>query len=84
MTDLYKDSRGTSIEPVSHAVAVAAGVDTVLTFTTRAVYVGGTGDITVLTAGGETVTFVAPLGWNPIRCTKFFAATTATGIVATA
>jgi hypothetical protein len=51
---------------------------------TRALYIGGTGNLTVLMAGGQTVLFTAlPIGWYPISVTRVFSTgTTATNIVA--
>jgi hypothetical protein len=48
-----------------------------------AIYVGGAGDVTVVTEGGSTVTFKAPPVGTilPIRTQKVTAATTATLLI---
>lgn len=50
----------------------------------RSLYVGGTGNIVLITAQGDTVTFNAvPVGFFPVRCSRVKATlTTATAIVA--
>lgn len=45
--------------PADHAVAITPSDVTSLAHPVRGIYVGTTGDVTVLTVGGETVTFVA-------------------------
>jgi len=47
------------------------------------IYVGGAGDVTVVTEGGTTVTFTAPPVGSilPIRTQKVLAATTATLLI---
>lgn len=90
--DTYKvrqvDAIGADISglsaPASDAVAVTPSDSTVLT-TTRGLYVGGAGNVTVIMLGGETVTFTAvPAGTLlPVRVTKVKStSTTATAIVA--
>jgi len=77
------DKHGVNLsDPASHAVAVTKS-DTTYLIASRALYVGGTGDVAVLTLGGETVTFVGvPTGTIlPIRVLRVLAATTATNIV---
>jgi hypothetical protein len=70
--------------PAANAVAVTKSDSTVLT-TTRALYIGGTGDVAVTMAGGGNVTFSAvPVGTLlPLRVTKVLSTgTTATLILA--
>lgn len=70
--------------PASNAVAVTKSDATVLT-TTRALYIGGAGDVAVTMAGGGNVTFSAvPVGTLlPLRVTKVLSTgTTATLILA--
>lgn len=65
----------------THALLLA---ETDTFFATRAVYVGGYGDLAVTMAGGGDVTFSAvPAGTLlPISVTAFLAASTATNVVA--
>ncbi len=67
------------------AAAVTPDDNNDLAYMTRAVYVGGTGDLTVIMAAGQTVTFKAvPTGTLlEIRCSRVKATnTTATQLVA--
>lgn len=68
-----------------YAAAITTSDTVSLTGITRAVYVGGTGNITAIMSNGDTVLFTAvPVGTLlPIRCTRINAtATTATALVA--
>ena len=49
----------------------------------QAIYIGGAGDLSVITSGGDTVTFTnLPAGQIfPVSVTKVLTATTATGLV---
>ncbi|SNR72005.1 spike base protein, RCAP_Rcc01079 family [Puniceibacterium sediminis] len=69
--------------PVAHAVAITPSDTADLTRLTRAIYVGGAGDLRIDLADGSTVTFVGmPVGWHPIRVARVRATgTTATDIV---
>ena len=78
-----------SIASTPHSFEYAAAIttsDTVsLTGITRAVYVGGAGNITAIMSNGDAVLFTAvPVGTLlPIRCTRINAtATTATLLIA--
>lgn len=75
--------RSTDISSGYGAVAVTKSDATVLP-TTRALYIGVTGDVVVTMANGNTpITFKAvPVGILPIQVTKVLAATAATDIVA--
>ena len=69
--------------PAPNAAEITPGASA-LGFVTRAIYAGGTGDLTVTMLGGGDVTFVGvaagiPL---PIRATHILGASTATDIVA--
>lgn len=46
-------------QPARHAVAITPADGTDLVTVTRGIYVGTGGDLTVVMAGGETVTFTA-------------------------
>lgn len=71
-----------AMNPAAFATEITPA-DTDLDEYTRALYVGGAGNVTVLTAGGDTVTFVGVVGSTilPIRCRQVKAATTATNII---
>ena len=73
-----------STAPARYAVAVTPSDATVLQ-TTKAIYIGGAGNVAVTMAGGGNVTFIAPPVGTilPIAVTKVLATgTTATSIVA--
>ena len=68
-----------------YAAAITTSDTVSLTGITRAVYVGGAGNITAIMSNGDTVLFTAvPVGTLlPIRCTRINAtATTATLLIA--
>lgn len=68
-----------------YAAAITTSDTVSLTGVTRAVYVGGAGNITAIMSNGDAVLFTAiPVGTVfPIRCTRINAtATTATNLVA--
>ena len=68
-----------------YAAAITTSDTVSLTGITRAVYVGGAGNITAIMSNGDTVLFTAvPVGTVlPIRCTRINAtATTATLLIA--
>ena len=70
--------------PVHSAISVTKSDTTVLQ-PTRALWIGGAGDVSVVMAGNEaTVTFIGvPVGTLlPIQVTKVLVATTATNILA--
>ena len=70
-------------DPAKYGQAVTPSDSTTLT-PTRALYVGGTGDVAVVMADGVTLTFTAvPVGILPVQVVKVLATgTTATNIVA--
>lgn len=70
--------------PPENAFAVTPGDSTELDYVTRAIYVGGAGNLAVLTQGGQTVTFSnLPAGsMIPIRARRVMATnTTATLLI---
>ena len=85
MTDTFqRHSRGLT-SPPEQAMAVVPADGTDLACVTRAVYVGGAGDLRVRMQGGAEVTLAAvPAGaLLPLRVTRVLAAgTSATSIVA--
>lgn len=71
--------------PASDAAAVTPSDSVFFTSMARALYVGGVGNVTLVTALGATVTFTAvPAGTTiPLRCARVNATgTTATNMVA--
>ena len=83
--DIFSRFRQDNFSPVSHASAVTPHNTTELEYVTRAVYVGGGGDVKVTMQDSGEVIFVAvPTGTTlPIRVKKVFATgTDATDIVA--
>lgn len=72
-------------EPASYADAVTPSDTLELSTVSRALYVGGAGNLVVVTAGGDTVTLVGATAGQiiPIRVKQIKATlTTATSIVA--
>lgn len=83
-TDLSNKSNNV-VDPGSNAAAVTPNDSTDLTYTTRALFVGGAGNIAVTMAGGQSVTFtgVTAGALLPIRVTRVLSTgTTATTITA--
>lgn len=79
------DSRGkgTGLDsPASNLANVTPSDSEDLAFVSRAIYVGGAGALSVITAGGQTITLPALIaGWHPIRATRIRSTgTTATSI----
>lgn len=70
--------------PAVHAAAVTPSDGTDLAVVARALYVGGTGDLTLITTQGETVQFKSvPVGVLPVMTARVKSTgTTATFIVA--
>ncbi len=81
--DRFINNTGNLSDPGWDAVAIT-GSGTALAYTARALYVGGLGDVEVVTTAGNTVKFTSvPAGTIlPIRCTKLTTNTTATGVIA--
>jgi hypothetical protein len=81
--DRFLNSTGGISDPGWDAIAIS-GSGSSFTYGVRALYVGGLGDVEVVTAGGNTVKFTSvPAGTIlPIRCTKLTTNTTASGVIA--
>lgn len=60
-TDTFYSSNVGLASPFVHAFAITASDSTDLANVTRAIYVGGGGNIALITAGGETVTITGAL-----------------------
>lgn len=86
MPDLFAGHQSAGIEaPAQYAAAVTPHDTNELGTHSRALYVGGSGDVKVTTVGGSTVTFAGvPAGTIlPVRAKIVFSAgTTATAILA--
>ncbi|WP_020474231.1 spike base protein, RCAP_Rcc01079 family [Zavarzinella formosa] len=84
-TDDYGSASSGLVAPYAHAAVLTKSDTDELTKVSRALYVGGTGNINVVTAAGETVLFSAiPVGTLlPIRIKQLLSTnTTATLVVA--
>jgi len=83
--DPFEASRPGLTSPASRGAAVTPSDAADLTTAARALYVGGAGDVTLDTTGGDTLTFASvPAGmWLPVRTARVRATgTTASDIVA--
>jgi hypothetical protein len=83
MADSYETHQGGLEAPARDAFAITPNDSTDLAVSTRALYVGGTGNVKVDTVAGTTVTFTAvPVGILPVRVRRVHSTgTTATNIV---
>lgn len=85
MIDTFHKHGRSLTSPPEQAVAVVPADGTDLACVTRAIYVGGAGDLRVRMQGGAEVTFAAVLAGAllPVRVTRVLATgTSATAIVA--
>jgi len=74
-----------STSPASGYAAITPSDGTELTYVTRAIYVGGAGNIVAVDEAGNAVTFTGATAGSiiPIRCKRVNSTnTTATGLVA--
>ena len=84
MTDSFRSHSRSLTSPPEHALAIQPDDTADLPQVTRALYLGGGGDVAVRMCGGETVTFagVAAGTLLPVRVGRVLASgTTATGIL---
>ena len=83
MADPFVSNTPNLSSPAAHAVAITPDDDTDLAVTIRALYVGGAGDVTAVTAGGETTAFVGLAAGTilPVRLVRVLEASTATDLV---
>jgi hypothetical protein len=84
MTDTFKTFARSLTSPPENAVEITPSDEESLPHTTRALYVGGAGDVAVLLQGGAEVTFRGLQAGSliPIRIDRVkHAGTTATGLV---
>ncbi|MEL7470003.1 MAG: hypothetical protein AAFN27_16235 [Pseudomonadota bacterium] len=84
MPDIFEDRSSGLESPGYDAISVTPSDSNDLTFTSRALYVGVSGDVRVLTAGGSAVTFTnVAEGLLPMRVSRVLSSgTTAADIVA--
>jgi hypothetical protein len=84
MADDFTSVELTLASPAVNAVAVTPNDTTDLTHDTRALYVGGAGDIKLDTVGGDSgILFKNVIGLLPVRVRRVWAtSTTATYIIA--
>ena len=74
----------TDTSPATNGAAVTASDSTILPEAVRAIYVGGAGNVAVVTSGGDTITFTGVTAGTilPIRVEKILSTgTTATSMV---
>ena len=84
MSDPFQTLQPHLTSPANNAFSITPSDVADLPFVTRAVYFGGSGDLRILTAAGEDVTFLfVPQGVIlPVRAKKVFASgTTATSLM---
>lgn len=84
MTDTFPTHRPGLKSPASYAFDVTPHDTNDLSYTTRGIYVGVSGDVKVDMAGSGTVTFVGMAAgvFHPMRVTRVYSTgTTATNIV---
>jgi hypothetical protein len=85
MADIFANFAAGLSSPFEHGAAVTPSDSVDLTQVTRALYVGGAGDVTLITAGGDTALFKAvPVGTTlNVRAARVTATgTTATNLLA--
>ncbi len=83
MADNFKNRESSLESPARRAEAVTPSDIADLPNFSRALYVGGSGDIQVTTVGGDTVTLTAASGFLPLCVARVHASgTSATAIVA--
>lgn len=83
MSDAFAWHQSGLTSPASRAAAVTPNDAADLVAHARALWVGGLGNVAVVTVGGDTVTFTGVSGLLPVRVKRVLeTGTTATGIVA--
>ncbi|MDO6587342.1 hypothetical protein Q4543_17660 [Salipiger sp. 1_MG-2023] len=85
MADTFQGMTGGMTGPATHAASVTPSDSTDLSAVSRAIMVGVSGDVAVITQGGETVTLPSLQAGLPyaVRVSRILSTgTTATGIVA--
>ena len=83
MPDPFKNLGLSLSSPAINAAEVTPDDAADLSVTARALWVGGAGDVVVITAGGDQVAFAGASGMLPVRVDRVLATgTTASQIVA--
>lgn len=84
MSDPFEKHSAQLDSPARRAIAVTPDNDNDLALSARALYVGVSGHVAVITVDGDTVTFSNhPVGYMPVRVKRVLATgTTATNMVA--
>lgn len=83
MPDIFEGTTPGLSSPLEHLADILPNDAADLAQVTRALYVGGAGDVRLTTLGGETVTLRGlATGWHPLRVSRVLAAgTTASDLV---
>ena len=84
MSDKFSNYHSGLESPAERAFAITGNDSTDLTIFPRAIYVGGAGNVKVITLGGDTVTFSGVLAGTvlPVRVKRVFSTdTTATNLI---
>ncbi|MGA1670277.1 MAG: spike base protein, RCAP_Rcc01079 family [Candidatus Nanopelagicaceae bacterium] len=84
MSDKFSNYHSGLESPAERAFAITGNDSTDLTVFPRAIYVGGAGNVKVITLGGDTVTFSGVLAGTvlPVRVKRVFSTdTTATNLI---
>lgn len=85
MADIFQHHGSGLDSPAQNAAAVTPSDGADLATASRGLYVGGAGDVSIVTVGGATVTFAAVPGGTilPVRAARVRATgTTATNLIA--
>ncbi|WIY51555.1 hypothetical protein O9Z70_08630 [Devosia sp. YIM 151766] len=83
MSDYFENTHSGLTSPASRAIAIAPDDNADLSLTTRAIYIGGGGDLTVTMRDGGQATFTGLAAGTllPIRVRRVLEASTATQLV---
>ncbi|MGA1564322.1 MAG: spike base protein, RCAP_Rcc01079 family, partial [Pontimonas sp.] len=78
MSDKFSNYHSGLESPAERAFAITGNDSTDLTVFPRAIYVGGAGNVKVITLGGDTVTFSGVLAGTvlPVRVKRVFSTDT--------
>ena len=81
--DLFGNNQTRIESPASNAIAIPDSTTTTLDVVSRAVYVGGDGDLHCLTQAGQNITFASVVAGTvlPIRITVVYSDSTATSLI---